>query len=74
MRDKEDTVFVITNDRTGESITANSDANFRSLNALLDAVSAEDMLRKAEIEQNPKRRAMMLLYARRKAELEKMGY
>jgi len=66
----EDDTFTVTNEQTGNSITVNSSANLHNLNALLDAVSADDMLKKAAVEQNPKRKRMMLLYARRKAEIE----
>lgn len=53
---------------TGKTIILEGDG-FAKLKAAID-VSAEAMLAKAQQETNPQRKRMMLLYARRKAEIE----
>jgi len=66
------TTFIVTNDDTGKEIEIDSANTLQGINNILDSVSSEDMTRKAEQERNPLKKRMMMLYAKRKAEIESL--
>jgi len=61
-------MFEVTNETTGQTVVLEDDG-FAKLKQAIDIPSAE-MLEKANKETDPKKRKMMLLYARRKREIE----
>lgn len=66
-----DTIFKITNETTGRTIKVNSNENFRLLLKDLN-ISSKHMKQKALKEKNPLRKKYMLMYAKRKREIENL--
>ena len=70
---KSSNFFEVTNNQTNKTIIVDSDKNFQSLQDTLDGVTAEKMLAKVTKEENPQRKKTMMLYAKRRKELEDQG-